>query len=85
MAISPTPAYATTPREDLVFDIMTILDNAVQSDEEVSTFELADQIVGTMLAAYGELKSQVPISSAGDVNSPQGIISVIASYRAKSS
>ena len=51
----------------------------------MSTYELADQIVGTVDAAYGELKSHVPISSAGDGNARRDLASLIASYRAKSS
>jgi hypothetical protein len=44
MAIISTPALELTPRQELVLDIMGLLDDAIDGDEPVSTYSLAEQI-----------------------------------------
>lgn len=41
----PQPSYETTPRHDLIIEVMLMIDEAIEGREEVSTWNLAEQIV----------------------------------------
>ncbi len=45
MPIIPSPSYETTPRHDLIIEVMLMIDEAIEGDEDVSPWKLAERIV----------------------------------------
>lgn len=75
MTITASPTYETSPRDDLIVEIMLLLDYAIEGDEQVSTVELAQQIV--------ELVEQNPLDPPAARALNPTLVAMVNASRAK--